>query len=68
MSNRETDVEMNNTGAAKVVANNSGSNDGAAQTAVELQCYDAVDSVVRGIWWTTKLQRHRFLSQFLFFK
>lgn len=48
MSNRETDVEMNNTGTAKV-ANNSGSNDGAAPTPVELQGYDASDGVMRGI-------------------
>jgi hypothetical protein len=46
--NRETDVEMNNTGAAKV-ANNSGNADGTAPTPVELQGYDAVDSVMRGI-------------------
>lgn len=46
--NRETDVEMNNTGAAKM-ANNSGNADGTAPTPVELQSYDAVDSVMRGI-------------------
>jgi hypothetical protein len=46
--NRETDVEMNNTGAAKM-ANNSGNADGTAPTPVELQGYDAVDSVMRGI-------------------
>lgn len=46
--NRETDVEMNNTGAAKM-ANNSGSADGTAPTPVELQGYEAVDSVMRGI-------------------
>ncbi|XP_046657917.1 sodium channel protein para-like isoform X5 [Daphnia pulicaria] len=44
--NRETDVEMNNTGAAKM-ANNSGNADGTAPTPVELQGYDAVDSVMR---------------------